>query len=152
MVVGAQDGRLACEWLRLDQRRCGPPVGTDALRSVTVEAYLDAVRRQLLGSGSPLLLAPVEGTPGAFEPPTDEQRRPLLDTLPLVASLYREALRSADPRVAKAPTAYVAECLHYSRGHAARLVTQARTEGLLGMARGRRPGEVPLRGKREEAK
>jgi hypothetical protein len=144
MLVGAQHGGLVCQWLRLQQRRGGPPVGTDALRQVTVEAYLDEVRRRLAAHPL-LLLSPVAGEPGAFKPLTEEQRRPLLHTLPQVAFLYREALCSTDPSIAKAPTAYVARRLGYSRGHAARLVSQARDQGLLGEARGRRPGEVPLR-------
>lgn len=154
MTVGAFEGRLVCQRLELAQRRNGPPVTTEGQRLVTVDAYLDAARAAAIKSGGVAFLAPVAGVPGAFEPATPEQwdafdraqrpRRPIDDVLPRVAAEYRKALRSPDPTIAKAPTEAVARALHYSRGHASRLVTAARKAGLLDPSRGRgRPGEVP---------
>jgi hypothetical protein len=154
MTVWVADGRLACEALQITQRRGGPPVTTDGQRAVTIDAYLDEIRRTLITAGdtSLLVMAPVEGVAGAFEPPDAGQwasfdraqrpRRPMNELLPRVADVYRDALRSPDPEVAKAPTAAVAKHFHYSRGHASRLVSAARDHALLEGARPGRPGEV----------
>jgi hypothetical protein len=162
LIVWTHDGRLAAQDIKVTQRSGGPPVTTDGLRSVTVDAYLDAVRAHLLSVGKLLLMAPVEGLPGAFEPPRSDQeahfdraqrpRRPMDETLPKVAAVYREALRSSDAMVAMAPTEEVGRRLGYSRGHASRLVTAARKEGLLDSARPGRAGEAKTAAKKRAAK
>jgi hypothetical protein len=69
-------------------------------------------------------------------------RRPTADVLPKVAQIYRAALASDDEFEREAPTAAVAKRLNYSRGHASRLVSAARKQGLLGEARRGRSGEI----------
>ena len=162
--VWTHEGRLACEDIEVTQRRGGPPVTTDGLRSATIEAYLDEIRKAMFNAEDfsfTVLKSPPKGS-RLLQSPTAEEwvaldrfqrpRRPTDELLPHIAAAYREALRSSDPQVAKAPTAAVAQQLHYSRGHASRLVSEARKAGLLDPARRGRPGEVKTPARKRAAK
>jgi hypothetical protein len=77
------------------------------------------------------------------------------DLLKTAAELYREAvswreLAKDDPSIdpdgwRRAPTAYVAHKLGYHRGHAGRLLTEARALNYLGPAKPGSAGERPAR-------
>jgi hypothetical protein len=155
LSIRAQRRRLVCGAVTVRQREGSGPVTGSALRSLPLESYVTLVRRNLLRSSaagrSLLLVQEIDRTSStvSFEPPTidairgqevAERRRPLSQTLPEVATVYRRAL--ADPDDVHAPTAAVALHFHYSRGHAARLVSQARKLGHLGDARPGVGGEV----------
>jgi hypothetical protein len=71
------------------------------------------------------------------------RRRPRSETLPLVVEEYRKALDDPDPAVRRAPTQAVADRLGFKRGHVSRLLSAARTEGLLGAASPGVAGEAP---------
>lgn len=148
LVIDVEAGRLECEELTLRRIQGGEPITGSALRSVPVGLY---VRRALQAPG---VLLHQTGTsersttyslpdPHALADAVTEQasRRSAEEALPLVAQVYREALASPDPGISRRPTATVAARLHYHRGHAARLVTQARKAGLLGPAHRNRGGE-----------
>jgi hypothetical protein len=164
MTVWVSEGRLSCESITVTQRTGGSPVTTDGLRAATIDAYLDEIRSGLLADRSAQrhVVAPAENPFGPKAIVSDQEweefdraqrpRRPMDELLPRVADAYREALRSPYAEVSKAPTAAVAKKLHYSRGHAARLVTEARKAGLLDPARPGRPGEVRTEVKRPATK
>lgn len=153
LTVTACEGRLVPELVSVRTRPGVPSVNSTTLRRVKLDAYMALVRQHLIaGQGRFLVMHKRECTgsttyspvaPDAWHGFDDEpkQRRAPSDVLPAVAAVYREALRSADPLVASKPTAYVASRLDYSRGHAARLVSQARRAGLLGNAYPGRAGE-----------
>ncbi len=159
LTIEARSGRLVASSIVVAERGGGPPITGAALRAVPVESYVDLVRKAartafgLLTADSPALVPTPAGTAEVSQgPPSDDQwdhfaasqrGAPTEDLLPAVARIYREALASPDPRVRNSPTAQVARQLHYHRGHAARLVTRARKEGLLRAARPGRAGEQP---------
>ena len=163
LAVGAKGGRLVAEGISVRSREVGPPVTTSSLRTITVDAYLGAVRRELLAlEGALIVVRRSDVTPGistwrsvesadwkVFDK-VQSRRRSTSETLPEVARLYREALGSADAAVAASPTKYVADRLPCHRGHASRLVNQARTVGLLGKARKGIAGEVATEEMSEE--
>lgn len=147
MIVVAHEGRLACGELTLRQRPGGPAITSSLLRAAVVDSYIAEVRRH----PGPLVSEHVETFPDgsmAFEPAgpealetfaaTQKIRRSTSDLLPKVAAAYRDALNSPH---ASAPTAAVAKRLGYSRGHASRLLSQARDAGLLGPALRGQAGE-----------
>ena len=153
MSVCAHQGRLACSQITISQRVGGPSVNGRGLRTVVVDAYVRLIRDWLSdpnGQGQLLLVAEVGRSDDAvfFEAPNikvlaefsaaQRRRRPLSETLPLVADTYRGALAKGDI----APTEAVGRYFHYSRGHAARLVSEARKAGFLGPARRGAAGEV----------
>jgi hypothetical protein len=155
LVVRAQEGKLVCGEATIRQRLDGPPVTGAVLRSVVVDSYLRLIRQGLSEParfGGMVLIREVATTSESriYEPPsqedlvalsrTEHRRTSLDEMLPRVANAYREAL--ADPVDAFAPTLSVARRLYVSRGHAARLVSQARKAGLLGPARRGIAGEV----------
>jgi hypothetical protein len=154
LVLGAHDRRLAAESMTLSMRPGGLPITSTSLRAVKVDACvarireelgnmdgaLRVVRRHESGSTTSWSGVPERDWP-RFEGSQSRRRRPE-DTLPEVAAAYREALGHRDSRIAATPTKYVATTLFYSRGHAARLVAQARKAGHLGDALPGRAGEV----------
>lgn len=135
----ARRGRLVVESLTI---RGDTPVNGAGLRRLRLEKYLDVVRTEM-GQHAGLVMnkrqeevLPDGRTMREFtfvDPSTvlTRRRERPEDSLPIVAQLYREAEESADAAIARAPTQYVADRLHYSRGHASRLVSQARRAGLL---------------------
>lgn len=153
LTVAAVNRTLAAEDVRLRRRGDGPAVTSTALRGLVVETYIARVREEVgHAHGGAWIKQVTEQTPtsttyslvnpdrwNAFE---HAQRRRDRPTPGLVAQLYRDALASPDPKDRKAPTATVARRLNYHRGHAARLVAQARAEGLLGPAHPGRAGEA----------
>lgn len=161
LTVGAQNGRLVAEEISVRSRQASSPVTTSSLRTITVDAYLGIVRRELLAlEGAFLIVRKKDVTReisswGSVDPAdwkefdkVQSRRRSTTETLPKVARLYREALESPDAGIAASPTKYVAEHLPCHRGHASRLVNQARAVGLLGSARRGMAGETTT----EEAK
>jgi len=147
LVVNAHEGRVVCESVTVHQRDNGPPVTGSSLRAVVVDGYV-----QLVIGAPAVVMKPIERTEESvtYRLLSGEEladvagrgaRRTADETLPAVVQVYRQALMDADPRVRSSPTATVARRLNYSRGHAARLVSQARTRGLLGPARRGRAGE-----------
>ncbi len=161
LTVEAQQKRMVPVAMKLSTRHGGDVITSTSLRAVKVDACMAAIRKQLGAWGGGAVVArrvtgkrftdPIYADSGIANLPFTEwhstgpgmweeledghrRRRPPSDTLPVVAETYRAALDSADPWVAAAPTQYVADTLLYSRGHAARLVSQARKEGLLGEA------------------
>ena len=162
MVIAASSGRLVAEEVTAAARPGGPPVTATGLRTVTVDAYLAGVRRELMKLEGGLLVmrrqvdgnlttwsGVAPGDWGRFEE-RQRRRRSTVDALPLVAELYKKALESLDSDVAAAPTQYVADTLHYSRGHVSRLLSQARDAGLLGPAPVGRAGELTTMNAKED--
>ena len=155
LTLGAHDRRLATESITLTMRAGGAPITATSLRAVKVDAYVALVRAELSklrggfrvmqrvqGEGQTAWSGVAEHEWPRFEASQSRRRRPE-DTLPEVAAAYREALAHHDSYIAAAPTQYVADQLHYSRGHAARLVVKARRAGLLDPAPGPgRAGEI----------
>lgn len=159
LVIAARDRRLVVEHATVSARPEGPPVTSTGLRTITVDAYLSLVRSELqaLGGGF-LILRRTQVAPNVVSrsgvgadgwgdfAETQRRRRSTAEALPEVARIYREALGSTDPNMAATPTQHVADRLRYTRGHASRLVAQARSAGLLGKALKGRAGEVPTEG------
>ena len=154
LVLVAHGRRLAPEAVNLKMRPGGIPITATNLRAVKVDAYVARIRDEVGALDGGLLIVRRQedsqsirwsGVPDGdwsrFEDSQNRRRRPA-DTLPAVAEAYREALGHPDSQIAAAPTMYVAEKLFYSRGHASRLVTQARKVGLLGDAIPGRAGEI----------
>lgn len=149
MTLRARDGRLACEEIALRESGAeGPAVTGAGLRSVVIDSYLIRVREELGGVGGALLIAKreTEGGTTAISGPVSqgewrdfEEAQALTEqrgkiTAETVADLYRDALASPDPSLNRRPTQAVADRLGISRGHASKLLTQARRDGLLGSA------------------
>lgn len=166
LTLVAHERQLVAESLRLTMRegRAPKPITSEGLRAVKVAAYVARVRSELGSLGGGFLIVREETGLGSVTwsgVPSDDwsrfdqaqrSRRDPAEVLPVVAALYREAMGSSDPQVSGAPTQYVADKLHYSRGHAARLVTQAREpkRKLLRAAPGPgMSGEVPPRKERK---
>jgi len=153
MAIVAFEGRLVCDAVTVARKGNGPIVTGTTLRSTVLDSYLSRVRETLgLFDGGFLVLKERERTPtsvsysgvrsdewATFES-TQGRDRPI--EVAEVANLYREALGSPDSKINRAPTAAVARRLGVHRGHAARLVSRARQEGLLGPARAGRAGEI----------
>jgi hypothetical protein len=152
MTLRARDGWLSCEAITLRETPDGPPVTGVALRSVIVDSYVRLIREEVGGAGGAFLINKVttrtEDTL-AWEPPSEREwdaleagqsRHKTKITTQLVAQSYREAL--ADATTSRRATAAVAEHLHISRGHASKLISQARAEGLLGPAARGQSGEI----------
>ncbi|PZS35668.1 MAG: hypothetical protein DLM61_01600 [Pseudonocardiales bacterium] len=152
MTVAVSGGRLACESLTVDQVPNGPAVIGTVLRSLVIDSYLSRVREQLGEHKGAILVRKVtertsttvasRGVTSTEWAQFDQSQR---RTGPVkasdVAELYRRARASADPAVYRAPTAAVARKLGIGRSYAARLVSRARKEGLLGPAIRGRSGE-----------
>jgi hypothetical protein len=126
-----------------------------ALRTAVLDSYLNRIREHLGAHGGEFIVTKEVGRTettrtfrGAREDEwrtfeaTQKRDRPL--DVAEVADLYREAVGNADPEVSRAPTAAVARRLGVHRGHAARLVSRARREGLLGAALPGRSGEAQV--------
>jgi len=159
LTIGARSGRLVAEEVTVSKRPDGPAVTAAALRQLPLESYLAKVRSDVLHA-DPLLISRRDDTPPGPDRvgtttvspagqsdlarfhSAQRHRHSSVDTLPVVARAYRDALADRDPLISSAPTAAVARALHYSRGHAARLVSDARKAGLLGPARRGRAGEA----------
>lgn len=159
--VDAHDGRLAVNYLVLRRRPEGPAPSAATLRKAALDTYvarsLDLLPPGHLGAaraldGGGVLVSPALGARGpeavrqmkrGLSRPRNEEARH--KQLALVAALYREALALApgqDPDGwRRRPTEYVAERARYTRGHAGRLLTEARAQGLLGPAERGKPGE-----------
>ena len=159
MTIDAKEGRLVCEKLLVEMREGGvAPITGQILRSIVVDSYLQhslyALNSTSMADLSQGLWQQVASTPKwtkwtmgadphAVALQQQRRRRPSSEVLPEVVRLYREALVHPDPSIRRKPTQYVADELHYDRGHAARLVSMARTKQLLGPARIGRSGELP---------
>lgn len=153
--VCAHRRRLVVERVTVQRHTGGEPVTGTACRRLTLDAYLQKIRRHLGETSGSFLIAQIR-EPAArstrWSPPDPQQwsesetaqrrRMPVDQTLPRVAEVYRAALADPDFGVAQAPTLEVAIRLHYSRGHAARLVSEARKAGLLGPAAPGKAGEL----------
>ena len=163
LSVGAQSGRLVAEGISVQSRQAGTPVTKSSLRTITVDAYLGIVRRELSENEGGFLIVreeqvtreisnwgSVDSTDWKEFDKVQRRRRTTAETLPLVAKLYREALASLDAGIAASPTKYVAEHLPCHRGYASRLVNQARAVGLLGSARRGMAGETTTKEMKEE--
>lgn len=143
LVIGATPaqgdcaGRLHCQELTVRQREGGPPVTSEAIRSVPVATLM---RRAGLNS---LLTVNRGGSSTSFSPfeltnETVERLRalgPVRESLEWVARLYRLALVLGDP-----PTRTVEASFGLPRSTAGRWVALAREQGLLGAAEG--PGKA----------
>lgn len=160
LVIVPWDGRLAAGRVIVARRHdTSQPVDYRALRFPLSSYVAGAVSAYMHSTFDPdelLLIARVGTGPGQhfFHAlgPDDQaaaakeatrgqgQRRGKRETLLLAAELYRKAL--GDPMHRRAPTQYVAENMPCSRGHASRLLTEARNAGLLGPARGTGGGEL----------
>lgn len=158
LVITVDEGRLVAHSVAVRRRdHRSRPVDGDALRRLPIASY---VQQAILRVPPDLLTIPARMTPadagGLDYSPLREhdqesalaavhqaqvRRRGTAGTLAQVARLYREALRHRDPAIQGAPTQYVADRLPCSRGHASRLVTEARRAGALGPARRNRAGE-----------
>lgn len=155
LTIRAYRRRLAVESVIVRPRDPGaPPVTGTVLRALTLDAYVQEARRVIEETPGLFLLASVSNTSEhavTWNLPSEEdlrsfetgqrRRRSTQELLPQVADVYRAALADRDPRVRAAPTEEVGLRLHFSRGHAARLVTAARKAGLLGPASRGRAGE-----------
>lgn len=154
MTVGARDGWLACESLTLAVKDGGPAVTGAALRGVTLALYMQRIRQELgEAGGGGIINKLVDRTEAVvvFEPPDVEElegldfaqiRRAVKAakiTPEMAAGAYREAQASPDPSKNRRPTAAAAERLGISRGHASRLLTEARRKGIPGIGPTRPP-------------
>lgn len=163
LVIVPWQGRLEAGRVTVTRRDdASPPVDHKALRfplaAYVAGAVAEYLRRPTSDPEHLLLIARIgrgyAGRPTSFQafgpddqeqaantiPQTQGERRGKRANLERAAELYREALR--DPLHCRAPTQYVAVKEHWSRGHASRLVTEARKAGLLGPPRGTRGGEL----------
>lgn len=163
--IVARAGRLVAEEVTVKQRGDGPPVTSAALRRLPLESYLARVRSHVLRVDLWLISRRSEQSPGPgrvglvrASPASREdrnrfdsaqrQRHEKAETLPLVARAYEDAKADPDPLVSSAPIAAVARKLSYSRGHASRLLTEARKAGLLEPARAKGIATSAQRGKK----
>ena len=159
LTIVAWNGRLTATRVDIRARAFGEPVTATGMRHVTIERYLARIR-EWISIQSPNLYI---GTRITVDDPTVEsyrfatqseraaagvqkRRQVSREDLERVAAAYRAALASTDPRVAAAPLQHVAEVMHCSRSHAARLVGRARRIGLLGSALRGLAGEAPMEG------
>ncbi len=136
LEVEPQDGRLVATEVVVRQREGGPPVTSEALRSVPVASLTTRTVWQALR------VTAHEGYQEwkPFSLNREEMARlrengPTRETLEWVARLYRLALLLAEP-----PTKSVATALAVPRSTAGRWVAAARTEGFLSAAEG--PGKA----------
>lgn len=153
LVVAAREQRLVVEQVTVTCKPDGPPVTSTAIRSVLLDSYLGLIRTNLQGLHGGLLImgseraanyvkrSPVDASSWGDFAVTMRRRRSNGEAVREAARLYQEALGSLDPAIARAPTKYVGKRLHYDRGHASRLITQARKNGLLAPAFKGRAGE-----------
>jgi hypothetical protein len=154
LTLANDRGHLVIEEARLTRREGHPAITSTGLRTVALDAYLRGIRRELARGAGGVGFGVERGRIGGavvWSPPLTEEwagfesnqrRRVPAETLPAVAAAYRQALADPDPDVSRSPTAEVGRRLHYSRAHAARLVSKARKAGLLGSAMKGRAGEV----------
>jgi hypothetical protein len=159
LTLATDRGHLVIEEARLTRREGHPAITSTGLRTVALDAYLRGIRRELARRPEELGFGVEHGRINdtvVWRLPTTEEwagveahqqrpRRPPVETLPAVVAAYREAVDSSDPEISRAPTAEVGRRLHYSRAHAARLVSKARKAGFLGPALKGRAGEGTAR-------
>lgn len=166
LVVTATEGRLVADSITVRRRdHTSHAVDGEVLRGLPIASYVQqavaSYVQQAAASLDPDLhlfparitrtdvggilfkaLGPEEQL-AAAQANQSSGRRGKAQTLAEVARLYREALAHPEAIVRDAPTQYVADRLPCSRGHASRLVTEARRAGQLGPARRNRAGEQP---------
>ena len=163
LVIVPWEGRLEAGRVTVTRRNdASPPVDHKALRfplaSYVAGAVAEYLRRPTSDPDELMLTARIGrgrgGRPTFFHALGHDDQEPAASglsqmqgrrrgkraTLVLAAELYLEAL--GDPLHRRAPTQYVADKAHWSRGHASRLLTEARRANLLGPARGTRGGEL----------
>jgi hypothetical protein len=144
LTIVAWNGRFAATRVAVSARAFGEPVTATGMRRVTIERYVARIR-QWISEQTPNLYLGTPISPDVVSyrfaslseratAGTDKRRQISRGDLERVAAAYRAALASADPRRAAAPVLYVADVMHCSRSHAARLVGRARRVGLLGRA------------------
>lgn len=131
--VVLDDGRLTAREVTVTQREGGPPVTGEALRQVTVAAF---VRRSIEASAPDIPREPGESFQlvafGLLQPPDVTRMRdagPVAETLGWVAKIYTLALATGDR-----PTKAVEEVFEVPGYTATRWVAKAREKGLLASA------------------
>lgn len=138
LVLVPHAGRIAAESVKVKQRRGGPPVTSEAIRSVPVA--------RLVREAAPALLSIEQTDSGAAAgvPNTSPDRIALLraagpvdETLRLVAHAYRVGLATG-----ATPTKAVEETFNVSRATASRWISNARARGFLGPAEVGKAGEA----------
>lgn len=140
ITVAASEGRIVCESLTVSRVGTGPIVTATVMRKVPVDAYLLRAREELVTGTTYISRGQAASCRGVGPEEIGDRRGGV--PLSRVAALYRDALADPSPRTHRAPTAAVAGWLDISRGHASRLVSQARREGLLGAASHGQAGEA----------
>lgn len=138
LVLAPHAGRVAAESVKITQRRGGPAVTSEAIRSVPVA--------RLVREAAPALLSiertdhgSAAGVPNAAADRIALLRAagPVDETLRLVAHAYRVGLATG-----ATPTKAVEETFDVSRATAGRWIAQARARGFLGPAEVGKAGEA----------
>ncbi len=146
VTVAARDGFIVAESMTIAERPGGPPLASAAVRQTGLSLYVQRIREELPRVPGFLIevqsrtdhtvsfgFPPVQADWDAFA----EMRRATRLTPEIAADAYLEALASPDPEKNRKPTQVAAEKLGISRGHAGRLITEARKRGVSGLGPGR---------------
>lgn len=147
VTVAARDGFIIAESITVAERPGGPLLASAAVRQTGLSLYVQRIREEIPRQ-APMFLIHVERrtehTVSFGFPPVQadwdafaEIRRATRLTPELAAEAYLEALASPDPALNRKPTQAAAEKLGISRGHAGRLITEARKKGVPGLGPGR---------------
>jgi hypothetical protein len=147
VVVTVRDGFLTAESITIAERPGGPPLSSVAIRSTGLSLYVQRVREEIPRQVPHVLLEEkgrTEGTVSFGFPPVEadwdafaQMRRATRLSPEVAAEAYLEALASPDPEKNRKPTQAAADKLGISRGHAGRLITEARKKGIPGLGPGR---------------
>lgn len=136
---GSRVGRLVCQELTVRQRDGGPPVTSEAIRSMPVATLMrHAGLNSLLTANHSSNGDSTSFSPFELTSETAERLRalgPARESLEWVARIYRLALVLREP-----PTRTVETTFRLPRSTAGRWVALAREQGLLGAAEG--PGKA----------
>lgn len=155
VTVNARDGFIVAESITVAERPDGPPLASAAVRQTGLSLYVQRIREEIPRQ-VPLILMrekrrsehAVVYTFAAAEEDWDsfaQLRRATRLTPELAAEAYLEALESPDPDKNRKPTQAAAAKLGISRGHAGRLITEARKKGVPGLGPGRPATRKKLR-------
>lgn len=157
VTVAARDGFIVAESITIAERPGGPLLASAAVRQTGLSLYVQRIREEIPRQAPLFVLREVSRSEHAvtFTWPVGEGgedwdafaqiRRATRLTPEIAAEAYLEALASPDPEKNRKPTQAAAEKLGISRGHAGRLITEARKKGVPGLGPGR-----PARRKRPQ--
>lgn len=147
VTVRARDGFLVAESIAVAELPDGPPLASAAVRQTGLSLYVQRIREEIPRQAPQYLIeikSRTDHTVSFGFPPVQadwdtfaEMRRATRLSPEVAAEAYLEALASPDPDKNRKPTQAAAEKLGISRGHAGRLITEARKKGVAGLGPGR---------------